>query len=248
MQNKRHMRRARFKPGGKKPNILTPIREGHLLERAGAFSNSAVVVAQHLDVLLGKIASPANPGEKRIMTLRSKWSNQQNTRDRILHLVKHGVKVRTGNWKESGALGKIRVRLDLSLHCYPLSIRLCRGVRSRALNDCDDQRAKNIYALEQVRIWTNGVRRHLQCERAVQFSRMRNVADAVNIGVFALRGTLSRGQLGQVTHESLNPAFKESHCQNGLHALHLAQEEADFLQIRITGQCIGVSGESAGSD
>ena len=65
------------------------------------------------------------------------------------------------------ALLKLPVQIDLVLHCNPLEIRLCRSVRSRTLNDCEDQGAKKIDALEQVLFRADRVDRHLQLQRAV---------------------------------------------------------------------------------
>jgi hypothetical protein len=86
------------------------------------------------------------------------------------------------------ALLKLSVHIDLVLHCNTSKNRLCRSVRSRTLNDREDQGAKKIDALEQVFFRADRVDRHLQLQRAVQLGRMRDVANTVHIGVLPFRG------------------------------------------------------------
>jgi len=124
--------------------------------------------------------------------------------------MKNSVEMRAGYGKVSGTLGEMPVRIVLILHCNTYGLVYGRSGLRRAVNDGNDQLAKDLHALEQIRVRADRVSFQLQLERAEQFGRVRNVADAVNVSVLQVRRTLRRGEIPKVSHEALDPASKKA--------------------------------------
>ncbi len=69
---------------------------------------------------------------------------------------------------------------------------------------------------------------------------MRDVADAVHIGVLRLRGALASGEVLEIGHESLDEALEERHHDDDPGPGEAADEFADAVQMSRDGEGIAV--------
>jgi hypothetical protein len=81
------------KPVGKKLDVFAPVSKTHFFEDACAFANTAIIVAEYLNMLCSQKSRPSNPRVVRKVPLSGKWPYKQKACYWIGHRVKHRVKV-----------------------------------------------------------------------------------------------------------------------------------------------------------
>src|SRR5436190_1064004 len=115
-----------------------------------------------------------------------------------------------------------------------------------AMDDVRDQRAEQSDAFEQLRVRERRRQLELGVECAVQLLGMRHVADAVNVGVFHLRGSLALRQFGQIGHELLDESLEERHRDDDRHGREASDEKAHVAQCPRDRLCVAVGRQSCG--